>query len=101
VIPERDRVAIRIAGVILIIFGLTKKANWAWWLAVVGTGSLAVLGGLASMMVLINDIFSDRSYPILDMIFLFSSLSVLALAFFVLLMPSSRKEIINKQRLRI
>ena len=98
---EFHRVAIRIVGVILIIFGLIRKATWAWWLAVVGAGGLLVLGGLASMMVLVNDILVDRPYPIIDMAFLFSSLRVLALVFLVLLMPSARKEITTKQRLTI
>lgn len=97
---EFHRVAIRILGVILIVFGLMKKANWAWWLAILGTGALVVLGGLASMMVLLNDVYIDRPYPRIDMVFLFSSLSLLTLAFLVLLMPSARKAIISKQRVK-
>ena len=90
---ELHRAIIRVGGVALLIYGLVNKANWAWWLAVLGTGVLFMLGGIGVIMALSNDMFANRPYATIDMAFLFSSIGVLALAFFTFLLPSTRREI--------
>lgn len=92
------RSVLRVVGVALVIYGLINKANWAWWLAIIGTGSLCILGGMATAILLSNDIFSSRPYGTVDMVFMLLSVGVLALAFITLLLPGSRKEIIRTKK---
>lgn len=93
-----SRAILRVGGVALVIYGLINKANWAWWLAIIGTGCLCILGGMATVILLSNDLFASRPYATTDMVFMLLSVGVLALALITLLLPGSRKEIIRTKK---
>ena len=90
-LTDAPRMVIRIVGGSLIVWGIWKGFGWAWWVGVIFTGLLSVVGTAGLYIGLLGRVFQTRPTPNLDLGIYIGLIVCLAGAFVLLLLPSSRK----------
>jgi hypothetical protein len=87
---ELPRGIVRVVGVSVVAVGLWRARRWAWWIAVILSGLLFVLGVTALIS---SGVLDSRPYLIADYVFFFVSLGALLGAVLALVLPGSRAAI--------
>jgi hypothetical protein len=90
-IAQYPRALIRSAGVALVVWGLIRRAVWAWWLAVV-LGVFWLATGVFGLVAILSVLTPDADAGLPPGFFVTGSITVVLLAAAVILLcvPSSR-----------
>jgi hypothetical protein len=89
---DYPRGVVRAAGVLLITFGLARRARWAWWTIVILSGLWIAVGavGVVALVVIRSGDATTELPPLPFLAATAFSLTLLAAAFVLLLLPRSR-----------
>jgi hypothetical protein len=89
---DYPRGVVRAAGVLLITFGLARRARWAWWTIVILSGLWIAVGavGIVALVVIRSGDATTELPPLPFLAATAFSLTLLAAAFVLLLLPRSR-----------
>ena len=83
------RAVVRCGGAVLVAYGLLRRAQWAWWTAVVGGGVLVLFGALSFATFMASSL--DVAVPISFLVGIAVGCVLLTVAVIALLRTESRE----------
>lgn len=87
---------LRVAAAIVIAIGLRRLSRLAWWLGIIFSALLTLLGLLVVPLSILTGALETRPYPMVDYIFLILAALSLGCAFLFLSSRSARQAIRNR-----